>query len=70
MLPLYHLRPGRRAVAKAGGKVIKNVAGYDLAKLFTGSFGTLGLVVEVARQLRQPPSRWICRPGGPGRGHW
>jgi len=38
-------------IAKAGGKVIKNVAGYDLAKLFTGSFGTLGLVIEVVMRL-------------------
>jgi glycolate oxidase FAD binding subunit len=38
-------------VAHAGGKVIKNVAGYDLAKLFAGSFGTLGAIVEVAVRL-------------------
>jgi glycolate oxidase FAD binding subunit len=38
-------------VAKAGGKVIKNVAGYDLAKLFTGSFGTLGLIASVSVRL-------------------
>jgi len=44
-------------LARAGGKVIKNVAGYDLGKLFTGSFGTLGLVVEVALRLHPLPAR-------------
>jgi glycolate oxidase FAD binding subunit len=38
-------------IARSGGKVIKNVAGYDLAKLFSGSFGTLGLVARVAVRL-------------------
>jgi glycolate oxidase FAD binding subunit len=44
-------------VAQSGGKVIKNVAGYDLAKLFTGSFGTLGLIVKVAVRLHPAPPR-------------
>jgi glycolate oxidase FAD binding subunit len=42
-------------MAKAGGKVIKNVAGYDLAKLFAGSFGTLGLIATVAVRLHPDP---------------
>jgi glycolate oxidase FAD binding subunit len=42
-------------VARAGGKVIKNVAGYDLAKLFTGSYGTLGAILEVAVRLHPLP---------------
>lgn len=42
-------------IARAGGKVIKNVAGYDLAKLFTGSFGTLGLILSVSVRLHPLP---------------
>jgi glycolate oxidase FAD binding subunit len=44
------------SLAKAGGRVIKNVAGYDLAKLFAGSFGTLGLAVSVAVRLHPRPA--------------
>ncbi|MFZ1993561.1 MAG: FAD-binding oxidoreductase, partial [Solirubrobacteraceae bacterium] len=38
-------------IAQTGGKVIKNVAGYDLAKLFSGAFGTLGLILSVNVRL-------------------
>jgi glycolate oxidase FAD binding subunit len=37
--------------AKAGGRVVKNVAGYDLMKLFTGSFGSLGLISQVTLRV-------------------
>jgi glycolate oxidase FAD binding subunit len=42
-------------VAKAGGKVVKNVAGYDLSKLFTGSLGTLGVIATANFRLHPLP---------------
>ena len=43
-------------VIKAGGKVVKNVAGYDMPKLFAGSLGTLGVITEVSLKLRPLPA--------------
>jgi len=49
------VRPDGR-VARSGGKVVKNVAGYDLGKLYTGSYGTLGLITECAFRLHPLPA--------------
>jgi glycolate oxidase FAD binding subunit len=46
-------------IARSGGKVVKNVAGYDLPKLLTGSFGTLGLIAEVTFRLHPLPSHTL-----------
>jgi glycolate oxidase FAD binding subunit len=43
-------------IASSGGKVVKNVAGYDLGKLFAGSRGRLGLVARVALRLHPRPA--------------
>jgi glycolate oxidase FAD binding subunit len=52
---------GDGTIAHSGGKVVKNVAGYDLGKLFTGSYGTLGLITECAFRLhpRPPAARYV-----------
>jgi FAD/FMN-containing dehydrogenase len=45
---------------RAGGKVVKNVAGYDLCKLFVGARGSLGVVVEATFKLRPLPAVERC----------
>jgi glycolate oxidase FAD binding subunit len=54
-------------LAKSGGKVVKNVAGYDLAKLFTGALGTLGIIVQAIFRLHPLPreSRSLIFAGTP-----
>ena len=46
---------GRGEIVRAGGKVVKNVAGFDLSRLLTGSWGTLGVITEVTVRLYARP---------------
>jgi glycolate oxidase FAD binding subunit len=51
-------------VVKGGGRVVKNVAGYDFPKLLTGSMGTLGIITQLTLKVRPIPERsaiaWVC----------
>ncbi len=46
---------GTGDVTRAGGRVVKNVAGFDLVRLHTGAWGTLGVITEVSVRLRARP---------------
>ena len=56
---------GEGALLKGGGRVVKNVAGYDFPKLLTGSLGTLGIITQVTLKVRPLPEAsalvWIPR---------
>jgi glycolate oxidase FAD binding subunit len=50
---------GYGAIMQIGGRVVKNVAGFDLVRLFTGSWGTLGAILSVTLRLRALPTHDI-----------
>jgi FAD/FMN-containing dehydrogenase len=64
VIGLRAVRADGRSI-KAGGNVVKNVAGYDLCKLFTGSCGSLAVITEITFKLRPLPgeSRTILASG-------
>ena len=62
-----HLVTGDGRRVKGGGRTVKNVSGYDVARLVVGSLGTLGVIVQVTLRCepRPPASAWLTteRPG-------
>jgi glycolate oxidase FAD binding subunit len=47
---------GRGEIMRFGGQVIKNVAGYDVSRLMTGAFGTLGILLEISLKVLPRPA--------------
>src|ERR1700730_11158587 len=51
-----HVVQANGEIARSGGRVVKNVAGYDLNKLYIGSLGTLGIIIDANFKLQPLPS--------------
>src|SRR5262249_27844415 len=51
-------------VVRPGGRGVKNVAGYDLCKLYTGSLGTLGILAELTFKVLPRPQAWAYSAAG------
>ena len=58
---------GDGTVTRAGGRVVKNVTGYDLTRLYSGSFGTLAVITEVSLKLVATDERTATMRFGQGR---
>ncbi len=53
----FHAVSGRGEIFKSGGRVVKNVTGYDLCKLIAGSHGTLSVLTDVAVKVMPAPEK-------------